>query len=138
MRILVHGLNYAPEQVGIAVYTTGMAEALARMGHEVRVVSGQPYYPQWRVMAGHKAWVFSRCTSAGVEVVRVPHYIPRRPTGARRVLHHLSFAVSSFWPLAWHGLVWRPDVVIAIAPSLIGAPVARLTAALAGARSWLH
>jgi colanic acid biosynthesis glycosyl transferase WcaI len=40
MKILVVGLNYAPEKVGIAVYTTGMAEALVARGHEVRVVAG--------------------------------------------------------------------------------------------------
>ncbi|MCW1840409.1 hypothetical protein [Prosthecomicrobium hirschii] len=32
LRILVLGLNYAPEPVGIAVYTTGLAEALAARG----------------------------------------------------------------------------------------------------------
>ena len=43
MRLLIVGLNYAPEKVGIAVYTTGMAETLAADGHEVRVIAGQPY-----------------------------------------------------------------------------------------------
>lgn len=137
MKILVHGLNYAPEQVGIAVYTTGMAEALVRMGHEVRVVAGQPYYPAWRSMEGY-GFRFSQATKAGVRITRVPHYVPGRPTGARRVLHHLSFALSSFFPLLWLSLVWRPQVVIGVAPSLLAAPLARLAAALAGAGSWLH
>lgn len=138
MRILVHGLNYAPEKVGIGVYTSGMAEALVRMGHDVRVVAGQPYYPAWRIAEGHNASAFTRSIEVGVRVTRVPHYIPRRPSGIRRLLHHASFALSSFCPMVWQALVWRPDVVIAIAPSLIGAPVARLAAALAGAHPWLH
>ena len=46
-RILVVGLNYAPEPVGIGPYSRGLAEALAAKGSAVEVVAGQPYYPQW-------------------------------------------------------------------------------------------
>lgn len=138
MRLLVVGLNYAPEKVGIAVYTTGLAEALQALGHEVRVVAGQPYYPAWRILAGHHGWSWSCRTENGVKVLRVPHYIPARPTGARRLLHHASFALSALLPALWWGLTFRPATVLAVAPSLIGAPVARLAAGAAGARSWLH
>jgi len=138
MKLLILGLNYAPEKVGIAVYTTGMAEALAAEGHEVRVVAGQPYYPAWKIMDGHNAWTYSSRTENGVQVLRVPHYIPGKPSGGRRLLHHASFALTALLPTLWKALTWRPDVVMTIAPSLIGAPVARMAAALAGARSWVH
>lgn len=138
MKLLILGLNYAPEKVGIAVYTAGLAEALAAEGHEVRVIAGQPYYPAWRIMDGHRAWAYSTTTEGGVEVVRVPHYIPSRPTGLRRVMHHASFAATAGIPTLWSGLTFRPDVVLTIAPSLIGAPIARAAAFLAGAESWLH
>jgi colanic acid biosynthesis glycosyl transferase WcaI len=138
MRVLIVGLNYAPEKVGIAVYTTGMAEALAAEGQEVRVIAGQPYYPAWRIMDGHNAWSFSSGEENGVSVTRVPHYIPAKPTGLKRLLHHASFAAAAVVPALWNGLVWRPEVVLTVAPSLIAAPVARVAAFLAGARSWLH
>ena len=69
MKILILGLNYAPEKVGIAVYTTGMAEFLAAKGHKVDVVCGQPYYPGWRIMEGHSAWRYSQTEENGVKVV---------------------------------------------------------------------
>jgi colanic acid biosynthesis glycosyl transferase WcaI len=138
MRLLIVGLNYAPERVGIAVYTAGMAEALAADGHEVRVIAGQPYYPAWKIMDGHNAWALSSTLENGVEITRVPHYIPGKPSGLRRLLHHASFAASALVPALWSGLVWRPDVVLTVAPSLIAAPTARAAAFLAGARSWLH
>lgn len=138
MRLLILGLNYAPEKVGIAVYTSGMAEALAADGHEVRVIAGQPYYPAWRIADGHNPLMMTATDENGVRVTRVPHYIPAKPTGAKRLLHHASFAASALLPAIWHAISWRPDVVLAVAPSLIGAPVARMAAALAGARSWLH
>lgn len=138
MKILVCGLNYAPEPIGIAVYTSGMAEALVAMGHEVRVIAGQPYYPQWRTMAGFSPFSFSRRHEGGVDVLRVPHLVPRRPTGRRRLLQHLSFATCAVLPALWQALRWRPDVVIGVAPSLVAAPVALAAARVAGAVSWLH
>ena len=35
MRVLIVGLNYAPEPIGIEPYTTGLAEHLAQRGHRV-------------------------------------------------------------------------------------------------------
>ena len=138
MRLLILGLNYAPEQVGIAVYTTGMAEALAAAGHEVRVIAGQPYYPSWRVPEGFRRWAPDVSIENGVRITRVPHYVPSVQSGWRRLLHQASFAASALLPAIWSGLAWRPDLVLAIAPSMTSAPVARLAAALAGAHSWLH
>jgi colanic acid biosynthesis glycosyl transferase WcaI len=138
MKLLILGLNYAPEPTGIAVYTSGMAEFLSAAGHEVEVIAGQPYYPGWRIMPGHGAWTYSRRRENGVDVMRVPHYIPRHPTGLRRVAHHASFAAAAWPPLLTRALTTRPDVIVAIAPSLAAAPMADLAARLCGAKSWLH
>lgn len=138
MKVLILGINYAPEKVGIAIYTAGMAEALAQHGHEVRVVAAQPYYPAWKIMEGFNSLAYRTTREDGVRVTRVPHYIPANPTGARRLLHHVSFGLAASIPALWQGLFWRPDVVVAVAPSLISAPLGRIAAFLAGARSWLH
>lgn len=138
MKVLIIGLNYSPEKVGTAVYTAGMAEHLAKQGYEIHVIAGKPYYPAWKIMDGHSAWGWSSRLENGVRVVRVPHYVPSQPSGGKRLLHHASFALSSFFPALWAGLTWRPDVVFAVAPSLIAAPVGWLAAVLADARSWLH
>ena len=58
MKILILGLNYEPEKVGIAVYTTGLAENLVERGHEVRVIAAKPYYPAWKLMDGHSPFSF--------------------------------------------------------------------------------
>ena len=54
MRILIVGINYTPELTGIGKYTGEMAEWLATQGHEVRVVTAPPYYPEWRIGTGLK------------------------------------------------------------------------------------
>jgi colanic acid biosynthesis glycosyl transferase WcaI len=92
--ILIVGLNYAPEKVGIAVYTEGLAESLVARGHRVRVIAGKPYYPSWTVEEAFRGGWKRANVEKGVEVTRVRHYVPPQPTGARRILHHLSFAVN--------------------------------------------
>jgi colanic acid biosynthesis glycosyl transferase WcaI len=137
MKILLVGLNYAPELTGVGKYSAEMAEALVADGHEVHVVCGPPYYPQWRIAAGFSAWRYRREVRNGVQLQRVPLWVPARPTGLSRLLHLASFALASLPALAAQ-LAWRPEVVMSIAPSLMSAPGAWLVARLAGAHSWLH
>jgi colanic acid biosynthesis glycosyl transferase WcaI len=137
MKILIVGLNYAPELTGVGKYTAEMAEALVSEGHEVRVVCGPPYYPHWRVAEGFSAWRYRRELRNGVRVKRVPLWVPAQPTGVARLLHLASFSLASL-PVLAAQVAWRPDLVMSIAPSLMSAPGAWLVARLSGARSWLH
>ncbi|WP_435418989.1 WcaI family glycosyltransferase [Parerythrobacter aurantius] len=133
------GLNYAPEPIGIGPYTAGWAEALAARGHRVGVVCGVPYYPQWRRYDDYPQ-SFRLSHESGVEVLRVPHHVPPNPGTVSRLLHYASFAANArrgLAPLARHA-GGRPDLVIAIAPSLLAAPVALRLARRSGAVSWLH
>ena len=134
MRILIVGLNYAPEPIGIGPYTSRLAEYLHARGHDVEVITGNPYYPDWCLAAGYSS-EGSTAVESGVTVYRVPHYIPENPTGLKRIAHHLSFARTARKALAE---AQRPDLVLAIAPSLLAAPVALAAAKRFGARSWLH
>lgn len=136
MRILFVGLNYAPEPVGIGPYSAGLASGLAARGHEVTVVAGKPYYPQWRAYPGQPGGT-TVTTEEGVTVVRVPHYIPANPTGVRRIAHHLSFAASALSP-SLEAAGGPIDLVFTVAPSLLSVPVAALAAWRARTPLWLH
>ncbi|PMS16499.1 colanic acid biosynthesis glycosyltransferase WcaI [Trinickia dabaoshanensis] len=137
MKLLIYGLNYAPELTGAGKYTAEMAEALAARGHEVRAVCAPPYYPAWRVADGWSAWRYATETRGGVSVRRAPLWVPAHPHGATRIVHLASFALTSIVPVLaqWR---WRPDVVLAIAPTLVCAPAALALARATGARAWLH
>lgn len=76
-RILIFGTNYAPEPVGNAPYTTAYAEALARSGHHVTVVTGYPHYPE--STAAQRQMRVSVTDQRGVRLVRVPHAVPLVP-----------------------------------------------------------
>jgi colanic acid biosynthesis glycosyl transferase WcaI len=137
MKILVYGLNYAPELTGTGKYTAEMAEELAQRGHEVRVVCAPPYYPEWKVATGYSRWCSRRELLHDVPVWRAPIWVPARPTGIKRMMHLASFAAASLPALVAHAF-WRPRVVMTIAPSMLNAPAALALARLTGARSWLH
>jgi colanic acid biosynthesis glycosyl transferase WcaI len=137
MKILIYGLNYAPELTGTGKYTAEMAEALAQSGHDVRVVCAPPYYPEWKVGKGYASWRPRFETRKGVRLSRAPLWVPKKPSGAKRMLHLGSFAALSLPALMLHAL-WRPHVVMTIAPSLANAPGALALARFTGARSWLH
>jgi len=101
MRILILGINYPPEEIGIAVYTGGLAESLAAAGHQVSVVTAKPSYPAWRVFPGYRGPGWRRSLENGVSILRCPLYVPSSPTGARRILQQFSFALSAFVPMLW-------------------------------------
>lgn len=60
MKILVYGINYSPELTGIGKYTGEMVEWLVAQGHEVRVITAPPYYPQWQVGENYSARRYKR------------------------------------------------------------------------------
>ena len=138
MRILIYGINFAPEPTGIGKYTAEMAASLEQSGCEVRVLTAPMYYPAWKTGPGFSALCYQVEQSDNVLVTRCPIYVPRRTSGIRRCIHLMSFAISSFAPLMYLTVSWRPDVIFVVAPSLLCAPGAWLAGKFSGARLWLH
>jgi colanic acid biosynthesis glycosyl transferase WcaI len=115
MRILMLGINYWPEETGIAVFNTGRCEYLAAQGHEVTMVTGFPYYPRWRVAPEYRGRLWSRERRNGVDIRRAYLYVPRRVTTLRRIAHEASFIASStLRALAGR----RPDLLLTVSPPL--------------------
>lgn len=135
MKLLIYGLNYAPEPVGIGKYSGELAEWLAARGHQVRVISAPPYFPEWQAKGNR----YHREQRRGVSIWRCPLWVPKYPSGLSRLLHLASFAISSFPVLIAQG-IWKPDVVITIAPAFFCAPGALLLGKICGkgTTSWLH
>ena len=145
MRILIYGINFAPELTGIGKYSGEMAEWLATQGHDIRVIAAPPYYPEWKVGQGYSSWCYKRefardkgqRASNNLVVWRCPLWVPAKPSGVKRLIHLASFALSSL-PVMLCQMIWRPHVVIVIEPSLMCAPTALLIAKMCNAKSWLH
>lgn len=137
MKILILGINFAPELTGTGKYTGEMAAWLAARGHDVHVITAPPYYPQYQVQEGYRASRYASETWRGVQVARAPLWVPRVPGGLKRILHLASFTLTSL-PLLLRAAIRRPDVVLVVEPPLFCAPAALAAARLCGARAWLH
>jgi colanic acid biosynthesis glycosyl transferase WcaI len=136
LRILLHGINYSPELTGIGKYTGEMAEWLAARGHQVRVVTAPPYYPAWRVRSDYSPWKY-QVEDGPIKVFRCPLFVPEAPSALSRLLHLLSFMLTSL-PVMLGQIIWQPDVAVTVEPAFFCTLTTLLTAKLAGAASWLH
>ena len=97
MRIVVIGINYAPEKTSVGPFTTGLCEHLAAQGHKVTVVTAFPYYPEWRVWDGYRGSLHRQEIINGVIVHRVAHYIPRKASRLiERLAYDFTFTMSAF------------------------------------------
>jgi colanic acid biosynthesis glycosyl transferase WcaI len=115
MRVSIICINYAPEQTGIAVYTTGLAQHLASHGHGVTVHTGFAYYPMWKKAGSDRARVFRKEVLKGVTLRRCYLYVPGQPRALKRMLHEATFCVSA---LVSYLFAPRSDLTIIVSPPL--------------------
>jgi colanic acid biosynthesis glycosyl transferase WcaI len=118
MHLLVLGINYWPEETGIGPCTTRLCEYLAHRGHQVTMVTGLPYYPEWRVPRSYRRQLSSREIRNGVTIYRSWLYVPRRVTPTRRILHEASFIGSASLRLFNQLRNNRPDLLFVVSPPL--------------------
>lgn len=157
MKIVVYGINYAPELTGIGKYSGEMASWFSAHGHDVQVIAAPPYYPQWQVGEGYSAYKYKKERTidshnhgshdnstppnqvdyGSLVVYRCPVWVPVRPSGLRRILHLASFALTSL-PVMLMQVFRRPDVVFAVEPPLFCSPAALFTARMVRATAILH
>ncbi|MBD2671504.1 glycosyltransferase family 4 protein [Arthrospira platensis FACHB-439] len=123
MRILIYSYNYYPEPIGIAPLMTELAEGLVKRGHQVRVVTGMPNYPERRVYPEYQGKFYVTEQRNGVEIQRSFIWIKGPKPGLKaRLMLDGSFITTSIWQ-AFKG--WKPDVIFAtIPPLLVSLPVA--------------
>lgn len=130
------GLNYAPEDTAIGLYSTQMVEALTNAGAHVNVVTAMPYYPQWEIQAPYDiASNYVVENNDQITVYRYKQYVPKAPTFLKRVIHILSFTYGS-----WSNLkkIKKADLVISIIPFTTSAYLGNGHARKHKAPHWIH
>jgi colanic acid biosynthesis glycosyl transferase WcaI len=121
MKILVDSIYCPPELTGISKYSSEIVEWLAANNHSVQVITNAPFYPEWKIANPYSGSRYSIERGEGVSIFRCPVYVPKRLTALSRVLHFLSFSLSSL-PIFLKMLFWRPDLVINPVPTLLVSP----------------
>src|SRR5580765_3807462 len=96
LKVTVWGINYAPEVVGIGPYNAALCRFLSARGHSARMVTSFPYYPAWAKQRKDRHSLFRTDHLEGVPIHRCWHFVPKRPSPLKRILHESSFVVLSF------------------------------------------
>ncbi|HEX8371980.1 MAG TPA: WcaI family glycosyltransferase [Chthoniobacterales bacterium] len=135
MRVIVWGINYAPEVTGIAPCNVALCEYLQAQGHDVEMVTSFAYYPQWEKRPEDRARLYRADRVNGVRVHRCWHYVPRKVSAAKRILHEGTFVATSFIRAL---LLRKADVVVVVSPPLLLGAAAWALTTLRGNRYHFH
>jgi len=123
MRVIVWGINYAPELTGIAPYNVALCEFLRAKGDDVEMVTAFAYYPVWRKREEDRHRLFRTDIRNGVPVHRCWHFVPGKVSAWKRILHEATFVLTSTLRVL---SLRRADVYVIVSPPL-----------LLGAAAWL-
>jgi colanic acid biosynthesis glycosyl transferase WcaI len=94
LRIAIASTNYQPEEIGIAVYTTMIAEDFAAAGHEVIVSTCLPHYPGWEVFESYRGKARRSERTRGVAISRVRPVMPRPRDLLTRIFFDLTASIG--------------------------------------------
>jgi len=121
MKILIYGINYAPEPIGIGKYTGEMVEWLAARGHDVDVITAVPHYPFWKIPSNYSgaAYYVEQINGARVMRSRISMPLKKKISALDRIKLETSFTWHSlhFWLPVWKSKKLY-DVVVAVCPPL--------------------
>ena len=136
MKILIYGINFSPESIGIGKYSGEMASWFSRNGHEVKVITAPPYYPDWQIKKGFKN-KYSELYEDNILIVRCPLFVPSKPNTFTRLLHLFSFSISSMFPVI-RSYFWKPDIIIQVVPTLFCSLQTILLARITRSKAIIH
>src|ERR1051325_1351596 len=116
MRIIVWGINYAPELTGIAPYNVALCEFLRARGDDVEMVTTFSYYPTWLKREEDRHQLFRTDLMNGVPVHRCWHFVPRKVSAWKRIVHEATFVITSTLRVL---SLKRAAVYIVVSPPLL-------------------
>jgi colanic acid biosynthesis glycosyl transferase WcaI len=135
MRVIVWGINYAPEITGIAPHNVALCEFLQREGVDVEMITTFAYYPAWRKAQEDRRSVFRTDRINGVRVCRCWHFVPKQVSAWKRIVHEATFILTSTLRAL---LLRRPDVYVVVSPPLLLGTAAWLVSAFKRAPFVFH
>jgi colanic acid biosynthesis glycosyl transferase WcaI len=127
LRVLFLTHYFHPEVGAPQTRLLELASELSRQGHEITVLTGFPNYPDGVIPARYRRRLFAVERLGELRIVRAAVYPAPNRGAARRLLNHLSFALSSIPASLRAG---GADVVIVETPPLFVAAAGVAVAAL--------
>ncbi len=116
LRVLIVSQYFWPENFRI----NDLTEELTRRGHDVTVLTGEPNYPEGRILPAYRAAPSAFARFGDTPILRVP-VVARGNSSVRLVLNYMSFAISGSLLGAWKLRGQRFDAVFVFQTSPITA-----------------
>lgn len=116
MRVIVWGINYAPEVTGIAPQNVALCEFLREQGAVVEMVTTFAYYPAWQKSPEDRHRLVRTDVINGVPVHRCWHFVPEHVAAWSRILHEATFVLTSTLRVFF---LRRADVYVVVSPPLL-------------------
>ena len=127
---------FFPEDTAIGLYTTEFSRFLVSKGYNVKIVTGFPNYPQWKIYKNYMNHPsFFSETNEGIEIIRFKQHIPKIVTFKGRVLMMLSLFYGTLVNLR---KVKHTDLVICIVPFTLSILPALLLSKMRKSKLWIH
>lgn len=131
--LLIISQNYWPEPIGTPYYVTGLAQWMAKKGTRVSVITGRPYYPEFKLKSGFENGQRDTEVVRGVSIQRLPTYIPKGGSAAKRIANELVY-FCGVWAQIIRRKILPCRYVISFCPTVLSVFLGRL-ATLRGGRN---
>lgn len=135
-KITLIGINFYPEDTAIGLYSTEMADYLSKNGFFVDVITGFPYYPQWKInpeYSSYKNFIVEKRNN--INIYRYKQYVPMKPNFLKRIIHLLDFTFGSLFNLK---KIKETDIIIVVVPFTSGILLGWLLKRKTKAKLWIH
>ena len=117
MNILYVALNFSPEIVGCAKFSSEFVDWFSNKSNKIIVITTNPFYPKWE----SKSNSYKITHEKNIVIVRCPIYIPKKINGLTRILHYISFFITTTPMILFFGLK-KVDLAFNMCPTILSAP----------------
>ena len=135
-KITFVALNFYPEDTAIGLYSTQLAEYLSQNNFKVKVITGFPYYPNWKIPETYKDKKTNFTENyKGIEIIRRKQYVPKNPTFFKRILLLLDFTFGAYKNAS---KIKNTDLVFTVVPFTSSILAGNRIANKNKAKHWVH
>lgn len=127
---------FAPDDSGIPLYNTSTVEYIAENEPEVTVLTGVPFYPQWKIKPPYNTSKrFSYEKKGNINIFRLKMYVPKTPTFIKRVIQIIHFSILS---LKFLFKLPKQSKILVVVPYSSCIVIALLVKFFRGGKIWCH
>lgn len=128
--------NYFPEDTAIGLYTRQFSIMLKDHGYQVKIITGFPNYPQWKIYDKYVDFPTYHTESIDdIEIIRYKQYVPEKVNLKGRIIMMLDLFYGTLKNLK---KVKNTDLVICIVPFTISILPALILSKIRKAKLWVH